>query len=543
MSERTYRWTLAGIVFFLAVWIAFPFMRFASYPAYQGLVPLRSGDEGAYYDRIQTALLGRWDEVSNGITGPGIYGVGSAGVELVTGFLLQKTGLHGPEAGVLLMVTIAPLFFLFFALFLRTLGVSRWMSLGVTAVYTLMMLGSLQRPVALSFVLPYTALVLLLFSNAYTKGGWLRIALSAVTIGLLPAVYFWSWTFLWASLAIAFLLHEFFMSQAVQKMHQRWRMVGIGGAGFLLSLPILIRTWLMQVQSPAYSDVASYRSGLYPSYGIESWPRSALLLVLTISAIVLFIRRKNLRTSLLIPVALVIGIFIASHQNLIHGKDLMFASHYYPFLCLAAVSLAAVVLAHESLRLRSLRHQWPSYAILGITSIFLVAGFSDYRITWALPLASEKHLDTQHLAPILQTLSDGKRQMILTDAHAALMIKAWTDDDVVFTPYVQSLLVTDEDYIRRSCLSELSAPAGPDISRIAWELTQYRGIHLLPQREAQVRSICTPFLANPRKALSDYAVELLLWDEEHRPDWKINTALFQKTEQGKGWSLWALKAR
>lgn len=537
MSEKQYRWMLAAVVLFLAAWIAFPFLRFASYSGYQGLIPLRSGDEGAYYDRIQTALLGRWDEVSNGITGPGIQGVGSAGVELVTGFLLQKTGLHGPEAGVLLMVTIAPLFFLFFALFLRRIGASNGLSLMASGVYTVMMLGSLQRPISLSFVLPYTALVLLVFSITIQKGGWWRIALSALLIGLLPAIYFWSWTFLWASLACAFLLHEFFMSQAVQKMHQRWRMAAVGGAGFLLSLPILIRTWLTQTQSAAYPEVASYRSGLYPSHGIESVPRSALLLILAITAVVLFIRNKQKRESLLVPVSLVIGAFLVMHQNLIHGKDLMFSSHYYPFICLAAVTLAAWVMAHFA------RREWTSWMVIGITTVFLIAGFSDYRITWQLPFANPEHLDMQHLAPVLRQLSDGKRQMILTDAKSALMIKAWTDDDVVFTPYVQSLLVTDEDYIRRSCLSDVFQPGWPDTRAIAFELTQFTGIDQLPEREAQVKRVCDPIVRSPRAALSDYGVEVLLWNEVRRPDWRVDSRLFTKVQSGSGWSLWALKGR
>jgi len=92
-------------------------------------------------------------------------------------------------------------------------------------------------------------------------------------------------------------------------------------------------------------------------------------------------------------------------------------------------------------------------------------------------------------------------------------------------------------------LSELFAPARPDFRAIAFELTQFRGIDQLPQREAQVKKICDPILKNARPALTDYGVDLLLWNERTRPNWKVSTALFAKMTQGDGWSLWTLKGR
>lgn len=543
MSERMYRIVLVIVALFLAAWILFPFVRYASYPDYQGLVPLRTGDDGAYYDRIQTALLGRFDEVSNGITGPGIQGVGSASVEFITGFLLQGTGLRGPEAGVLLMVLIAPLFFVFFSLFLRRLGVSARMSLLLTALYTVMVLGSLQRPVNLSFTLPYTALVLLVFADARSRGGMVRCLLAALLIGVLPGVYFWAWTFLWAACACVLLLQFIAFPRSGSNDVFLRRLVGMGTIAFLVALPLLFETWVMQVTSSVFSDVASYRSGLYPSHAIESPERAVLLLLLVIASLTIFIRRKDLREVLLVPVSLVISAFVVMHQNVIHGKDLMLSSHYYPFVCLAAVAMAATVLAHAPVRLRTALVKWPSTLVLIITSILLIAGFWDYRITWKLPFAKQSDLNMQYLAPALETLADGERQIILSDAKTSLLVAAWTDDNVVFTPYVQSLLVSDVDYIRRSCLSQLFNPTGPDARAIAWELTQFRGMHLLDAREAEVRDVCTALFANPRTALEAYSVDMLLWNEQSHPLWKIDPLLFEKKETGNGWSLWALRGR
>lgn len=543
MSEKMYRIVLGVAALFLAAWILFPFVRYASAPDYQGLVPLRTGDDGAYYDRIQTALLGRFDEVSNGITGPGIDGVGSASVEYITGLLLQGTGLRGPEAGVLLMVLIAPLFFVFFSLFLRRLGVSAWTSVLITAIYTAMVLGSLQRPINLSFTLPYTALVLLLFADARSRGGLLRCLVAGLLIGVLPGVYFWAWTFLWAACACVLFLQIASFPHSVAINQQIHRLLRMAGIALLVALPLLFQTWIMQVTSPVFEEVASYRSGMYLSHAIESPARFVLLLLLVIASLMLFVRRKDLRAVLILPVSLVISAFVVMHQNVIHGKDLMFSSHYYPFVCLAAVTMAAVVLTYDPVRLRTALVRWPSALVLIITSILLIAGFWDYRITWQLPLAKQSDLNMQYLAPAFQTLSDGTRHTILSDGKTSLLVAAWTDDSVVFTPYVQSLLVSDADYIRRSCLSQLFHPAGPDTRAIAWELTQFRGEHLLDVREAEVRSLCTTLFLNPRAALEAYNVDLLLWNETLYPLWTIDPTLFEKTESGNGWSLWALRSR
>jgi hypothetical protein len=541
-----YRIILGCAAVFLALWILFPFVRFAMYPGYQGLVPLRTWDEGAYYDRIQTALLGRFDEADNGITGPGIHGVGSALVELGTGFALQETGLHGPEAGVLLMVCIAPLFFVFFSLFLRTFGVSSVLSLIVTSIYTLMMLGALQRPVNYSFTLPYTALTLLVFAIARTRKGFLLPLFAILLIGLLPGVYFWAWTFLWAGFAIALLLHCF-LPKSGTKDRQTVRMVWMGAAAFLVALPLLFHTWVMQVTSPYFAETASFRSGLYLSHWVESPIRSVLLLLLLIAAVTLFVQKKDQRSTLLFPVSLIISAFVVMHQNLIHGKDLMFASHYYPFVCLAAVTMSAWVLTYDLpfdwKAKRVFVRRWSSLLILGITTVLVAAGFSDYRISWTLPFPSPSLLEFQHLAPAFTLLSDGNRQTILTDDKSALMVKAWTDDDVVFTPYVQSLLVSDADYIRRSCLSQSLSSVGIDVHSIAWELTQFRGIRFLPERETQVRAVCTPFLENYSAALGAYHVDLLLWNETLHPEWVIDPGIFEKIQSGNGWSLWSIRGR
>ena len=147
---------LIGLTLTVALLIALPFALYALRPAYRGLVPIRLADDGAYEDRIQTALLGRFREVDNGITRreDQIRGAGPAGVELAAGFLLQWTGFHGPEVAVLLMILLGPLLLPLLALLLRSIGCSNVTSCIGASLYTLTVLSTLERPVNLSSLFP-----------------------------------------------------------------------------------------------------------------------------------------------------------------------------------------------------------------------------------------------------------------------------------------------------------------------------------------------------------------------------------------------------
>ena len=170
--------------------------------------------------------------------------------------------------------------------------------------------------------------------------------------------------------------------------------------------------------------------------------------------------------------------------------------------------------------------------------IFLGAAAWDYRIAWHLPFASATHLGNQHLAPALHLLSDGDRRNVLTDQYSALLVKAWTDDDVVYTSYVRHLLMSNEEFAERYCLSEVFSSTGADEEFFVFESLQYRGMYLAPERRRMVRQACRNVRRSLAYFLDTYAVELILWNEKSRPDWIIDPTLFEKTDQGEGWSLW-----
>jgi hypothetical protein len=196
--------------------------------------------------------------------------------------------------------------------------------------------------------------------------------------------------------------------------------------------------------------------------------------------------------------------------------------------------MAAWALAHRSPQILRI-------GIAGIAAIFLLAGAWDYRVAWVLPTAPRHHLDLQHLAPVLAILRDGKRETVLTDYRSAQMVTNWTDDDTVFTPYVRHLLVSNEEFAERYCLSELPSPTGPDIRWIASEAAHVYAREFLPQREREFGTVCRRLFGDPAGALERYGVDLLLWNQRERPNWEIDAGLFEKVTAGEEWSLWRMR--
>lgn len=544
MTQRAFGWGLFAATIFIAAWIATPFLLYPFQDGYGGLVPFRTLDDGSYEARIQSALLGRYDEASNSITGPefGIRGTAPVAQEVAIGWLFRWSGLKGPHVAMLLMVVFTPLIVTFLGLMLRRLGASPAVAIGASLAYVFVFLTTLQRPVNGSLSLPLTALILLLLLVAWQKGSYVWGSLAGIALGILPGTYFWAWTFLWAGAALL-LLYHFFLPSSPEK-HRAVRVLLFTGAiALIVSLPFLYQSWFVTAQHPFFSETAYYRSCLYPSRAIPSVPRGALLLLATIAANVLFRRHHVTSRWLVFPVVFVTGAFLAMHQNLLHGKDFQFASHYYPFVCLSLVTLSAWILSHAKLLLgiRSILRSWPSLAILSITALFLTAGLWDYRMMWSILRTAPDHLKQQHLRPILEELTDGGRQTILTDNETGLMIKAWTDDDVVWVQYAQHLLISNREYAERACTTALMDPSGPDIREIAWHTVQFRGQHLLPDRIREFTEYCEGIRSDPQSALQRFGVDLLLWNERTQPNWQIDPELFEKVEQGEGWSLWRVK--
>lgn len=517
--------------------LAGPYVSYRLDPAFLGQTPIRLQDDGAYFSRIQAALLGRTGPYENGITAPElrIRAAGPGLLERTEGALLRWTGWTGVDVGVAFMAVIGSLMLPLLYAFLRGMHVRPWVALLAAMLFCISTTGILTRP-HLSVLMPFGMLTLLVVHRIAQRPSWLLVLPAAVLLAVQPSLYFWMWMWTWASCATFFLLR--WWSPAGVDRDRALRMLAVtAGLALLFALPSLLSTWVLQTADPAFPEMSLYRSGLYPSHAIASPIRSLLHLVLVIGGIILFVRFIQWRAALAMPLSLVIGVFLVMHQHVFHGKDFLSSSHYVPMATLSAVVLGAWTWDQVFSNARNRQCILPALLILSSSAILLAAAAWDYRLGWTFLWRDDIALTTRHLAPVMELLRDGERRTILTDAVTAVEVTSRTDDDVVFTPYVQHLLVSNAEFARRGCMADLFQPGGPDIEALAWHTLQFRGQHLLPQRTEEFRTICDPLLRDPQSMLGLYGVDFLLWNEIERSDWAIPSYL-TKVEEGEGWSLW-----
>ena len=503
------------------------------HPGEGKIIMMHSTDDGQYHAKVRAALLRRWSEARNGMTGgdPPDSGAAPALLELAAGAAFSWTNLKAPQVLTLLNVFVTPLIVFLLTAFLRAIGFRESVALGGSLLYILLFLSPLQKPVHMSLSLPFTILVLLAIARAWRAPQWGRVLLAGALLGLSIGTYFWAWTYLFALTGWLIVL-----TGLASLPHERWQRMRIPlyimGLALLVAAPLLIGIFHTASLGSVFQETSA-RSTIIHSRGTESLPRSILLTLLTaVTAILaLPLRRGAEGRSALFPLAAIFAAETVMHQNLLHGVLFTFSSHYYPFVVLSV--LLAGLFALENGRGVFLKP-----LAVGITVIFILARLWDGRSALAIAAANYYVRDLDHLMPALRLLDDGKREGILTDRTTAHAVTGWTDDDVVFTAYTRHVLMSDEEYVERYCLSELPHPTGPDILWLADEVVERNTPGELHARIAQFSSLCERVRAGPRMMLRKYAVAKLLWNERLRPDWVIDPHLFQKIAQGEGWSLW-----
>ncbi|MEK7137623.1 MAG: hypothetical protein AAB853_05055, partial [Patescibacteria group bacterium] len=199
------------LALFFALLSFFPYVLHSFQPGFQGLTVIRDKDYGNYESRLERALSGHPEEADNAITpvGSGIEGGQIAGMEMIVGTLFRWTGLRAPA----LAVGITPFFvfvnvLLLFLLF-RTLGFPEPWALFGTTVYIGILFHVIARVMhpGWSFVPAFAAL--LSFLHLWRTPSWIFAILTGLLFSLLPYLYFWHWTFVWATAGSALLIDIF----------------------------------------------------------------------------------------------------------------------------------------------------------------------------------------------------------------------------------------------------------------------------------------------------------------------------------------------
>ncbi len=513
-----------------------PYVLHTFSPDFQGLTILRDKDYANYDSRLERVLKGHPEEAANAITpvGSNIDGMQVAGVEQVVGTLFAWTQLDGPTVSVIVTGLLAPvLFVLFYLLFLTLSFPPRW-ALGITLVLFSVMFHGLTRVVHPGWSFVPTIAALLAFFAFARKPTIITLILCAVLLGLMPYIYFWSWTWSWA-VAGSFLLLTLFSSKDNSVL--RWAPVFsavVAIAVIALSVPFALQTAAL-FGNPIYPEIAIRASFLTQRFP-ESPIRSVLLIIQLITLASLF-RRYRTDAGYLAALSFLLGITLALHQNVLHERVLMFASHYYPHLLISTTVAGAWVLLRKApIIARSI--------VAGIAFLFLAAGVYDYAFAHAFFFPRSQDFKDQHLASAVAQLKREGRQTVLTDSETGRVITSFTDDGIVYTTHARFLFISDKELVERYCMSEMFNPA-PALTRVL-DLEYNR---ILQSEEYQtyqrnlITEACDRVKADPSAYLKKYGVTMVLWNKKERPGWVVDATGLKliEVQTGEEWVLWRVE--
>jgi len=535
MSPRLYKISLA-VAYALGVCALFSQAVFAIMsPAYQGLQPYRGADESIYLIHLQEGLIDMTADTTNGIWSGAhdTTGMQSALMERVAGWMFGWTGFDSTIIALFLTAFVGPTVILLMAALLRRAGVSRRMSVFIAFAFFIDM-GLVRRFFNPSISMPLSLLTLLLIWRWWEHLRW-RDALGAgVMLGLLTGVYFWSWTYAWAMYGILLLFVIDRWRQPDFKVRALQYITG-GIAALIAGAPSLWKTYT-NAHHPLFPE-SSLRMGLLYTREFESIPRSICLVLLAFGTF-WALRKRADRLRYAPAIAMAIAAFAVMHQQFVHGRIMSFSSHYYFYVCIAATVAMGVFIARRKVQVLPV-------IVCMVTVLLLGGAWLDYKgrlIIMGPP--DQRSMRMQHLAPIVKDLKWGERETILSDRHTSNQLASLTNDDVVFTDYCRILLVSNQEYIERYCLSEAFSTnpidtefipdANRELSLAGRTMTEFHTARMREMTEA----ICPLVNADIASYLKKYEADSVLWNEKEKPDWDMNQPYLQLRQKGDGWSMY-----
>ena len=190
--------SLIGFSVFLAVVMQVPQWRHMHHEDARGVLVSLNSDESIYLARVQESLSDRPELSAEAFMGhDSVEGSQFALIERVYGNMFRLTGWNASEVFRLMDSVVPVLLFLSIFFFLRLCGFRKDIAFGGAALFCLVQLYNLSRPIHMraSFFLMLWSLIGI--TAAYHKKWW-GVALGGVMLGLLVAVYVWSFMFAWA---------------------------------------------------------------------------------------------------------------------------------------------------------------------------------------------------------------------------------------------------------------------------------------------------------------------------------------------------------
>ncbi|MBT4119703.1 MAG: hypothetical protein HOG89_01075 [Candidatus Peribacter sp.] len=561
MSDRLKWWlSLGGCSLVLAALMVMPQMRHRSSELYQGINIQLNSDEPIYLARVQESLSGRPELAAEAFTGhPGLKGTQAAFIESWYGRLFGWTEWKAGDV-LYLMDAVAPvLIFLSLVLFFQLCGFTRFQALGGAAVFCLIELYNLGRPIHMraSFFIMLWSLIGVIYA---VRGRWWGAVLGSWLLGLLIGIYVWSFTFAWAFWGIFFAWEflEWIYRTRVKKRGilqtawkvfwhfrprrpvwkpERWHLLGIVGfVGILCGLPAIAHLVNLTLH-PLY-EYGSFRSGMHHGRFPESWAYAAVFLGM-IGAVLLSLRENYEELRPYRPACvLIFTAFVYMNQQVVHGITFNFVSHGIFSLAIAAVAMVLLFLAVRSRIL----------AVGAVAAcVYLAAIGYDGRFVlgqWEVP---EGRFANQHLSEAITVLDALPRGRILSDPATQALIASNTHHDIVYSIYLKNVLMTHHEIAMRFCLTQL--PLRPDKRLISErghlvypDAVSAFGGDLRAQEEAMVFAACKELDLDPNISIQTYEISHIFWNKKQVPDWNIDRLHMDLDEiaSGEQWVLYKI---
>lgn len=501
--------------------------------SYQGLLPYGGSEEAMYMLRTQHALLHPFTDASNGVwAGAGApSGPQAPGLEETIGALFFWTGLPATWLVFFLTVLIAPLIIPLGVALNRRAG-ANWILSILAAVFYFWLIGFARRYFHPGFSLPVVMGILVLLWRWYERPTVWRAIVAGLFLGFSTGVYLWAWTFLYAVAGL--LCIAMLVDPAIQNKKSYLKTLPFAVfATALTGGPTLLRMFFIRLH-PLFEET-SVRIGLVHSRLPESTVRSILTVMLAVLAFWVF-RKSEYRKKFLPLLCIIAALAVMYNQQLLHGTVMSFSSHYIMYLYLAAILLILAVISIHMLN-------WQGISIIALCVLPLITAVTDHPRRYVAFQPPYPHMmEYQHLVPMFDQLEG--HQTILTDRKSADIIASYTSHDVAFTEYSGFLLVTDEEYAERACLSEVFASEPIDYEGLVVHAEEKLKVIRNQQTEEDYRkkvddanTICAAVRKDPQTYIDKYGVTMLLWNKNARPEWEIDETLFESVSEGEGWIL------
>mgnify|MGYP005636657569 CR=1 FL=1 len=506
--------SLIGFSVFLAVVMQVPQWRHMHHEDARGVLVSLNSDESIYLARVQESLSDRPELSAEAFMGhDSVEGSQFALIERVYGNMFRLTGWNASEVFRLMDSVVPVLLFLSIFFFLRLCGFRKDIAFGGAALFCLVQLYNLSRPIHMraSFFLMLWSLIGI--TAAYHKKWW-GVALGGVMLGLLVAVYVWSFMFAWAFWGALFLiaLLQFWRKKGLESWHF---LLLTGLVGLVAAVPAVIQ-YMNLLSHPLY-EYAQFRSGIHPSRMPESLVYSGLFLVMLVGLGMTYRTHASTLKRFTPVLALVIAAVVYMNQQVVHGQTFNFVSHGIFSLMLAAVSVALLGLIFR-----------PKWLLLSIAAVgvYIAAISYDGRYLLNQWSVDDSSLADQHLSELFSELEGMRRTRIMTDPHTSALIAGFTKHDVVYSVYLKNVLLTHKEIALRFCLTQL--PLRPEQRHIEDQqhliypdaVSAFKG-SVREEEVALVQAACTELDLEPSLGLGVFEASHIVWNKAEQPEWNM----------------------